>query len=287
MEARGRQRAVGWSRAIASLLFTLVVTTSFAHAAEAQVPARPDHDPTDAEVAEARALFMAGQAAVDAGRWADAVQSFSRAYELSGVAAALYNLGFAYRALGRHREARDAFDTLLEEFPRFDRDKRREARRYRDESAARVASIRLLGLDPGRRYVVRFDGAPVPDDGTRPLAIEADAGGHTLTVRAPGFSPFVWEGEVGDSEHASVDVELTTVTVGGGGDSGGGGGDAYMGSGDEYGGGTDRVDEGGGFPWEWVAVAIVGVLVAGGALAGYIIWQEVQLDGESMRVKEL
>jgi hypothetical protein len=29
------------------------------------------------------------------------------------------------------------------------------------------------------------------------------------------------------------------------------------------------------------------MLLAGGALAGYLVWQEVQLDGESMRVKEL
>jgi len=242
-------------------------------------------DPTQSEIAEARALFMAGQAAVDSGRWADAVDSFSRAYDLSGVAAALYNLGFAYRALGRHVEARDAFDGLLEDHPRFDRQKRREARRYRDESAGRVGQVTLSGLDENRRYLLRFDGQAVADDGTRPLVVEGDPGAHTLTVRTPGFVPFVWEEELRDGQQITVDVEMDEIqvaVVGGGGAVGGG-----AGAGSGLGGGTEQpeVDEGG-FPWwGWV---IIGAVVVGGGLAAYfIINGEMQLQGESDRVYDL
>jgi tetratricopeptide (TPR) repeat protein len=238
-----------------------------------------------AEIAEARALFMAGQAAVESGRWADAVDSFSRAYDLSGVAAALYNLGFALRALGRHHEARDAFNRLLEEHPDFDREKRREARRYRAESADRVVQVSVDGLDDGVRYVIRLDGQPVADDGRRPLLVEGDPGTHTLTVRAPGFSPFLWEGELADGELRTVDVEMAAVSVGGSGTNAGTEHGSGNGSRTGNGSGTDASE---GFPgWGWALIITAVVLLAGGALAAYFIYDAAQLDGESNRVYEL
>ncbi|MBW2460785.1 MAG: tetratricopeptide repeat protein [Deltaproteobacteria bacterium] len=264
------------SLALAVLVSLLPVSTALAQ------------EPTQSEIAEARALFMAGQAAVDSGRWADAVDSFSRAYDLSGVAAALYNLGFAYRALGRHVEARDAFDGLLDDHPRFDRQKRREARRYRDESGDRVAQITLSGLQENRRYLLRFDGQAVADDGTRPLLVEGDPGVHTLTVRTPGFVPFVWEDELRDGERTTVDVEMEEVQVGVVG--AGGAGAAGSGAGSDLGGGSEQpeVDEGG-IPGWGVAVIIAAVVVAlvGGGIAAYAIYQSMQLQGESDRVYDL
>ncbi len=249
-----------------AVAFCLLLLPSLASAQEA----------TDAEIAEARALFMAGQAAVESGRWSDAVDSFSRAYELSGVAAALYNLGFALRALGRHREARDAFNRLLEDHPRFDREKRQEARRYRNESAGRVVRLTLEGLEPGSRYVIRFDGQPVADDGERPLLIEGDPGAHTLTVRAPGFSPFVWDGELEDGDQRDVDVDMQPVSVGGGTGAGSGSGSG-TGAGTGTGTGTGTVDEGGGFPW-WGWVLISAALLIGGGVAAYLIYEGAQLQ---------
>jgi Tetratricopeptide repeat/PEGA domain len=257
-------------RLLVSLLFLVIPATASAQ----------EHEPSDAEIAEARALFMAGQAAVDSGRWADAVESFSRAYDLSHVPAALYNLGFALRALGRHREARDAFDRLLEEHPRFDRDLRREANRYRAESAGRIARLSLSGLEESRRYVVRFDGEAVNDDGRRPLEVEGDPGAHTVTVRAPGFNPFVWEGTLTDGQQLTVDVDMTALSSGGTGHDH----DAILGNGGD---GTTSTDRGG---HGWVGWAIAGgILVAIGVavIVGVVLFDNAQLQGLSDRVYEL
>jgi hypothetical protein len=80
----------------------------------AQPPEPPDREPTQTQFVEARDLFVRGTSFVENGQWADAITTFSQAYELSGVPPALYNVAFALRALGRHVESRDAFEALLE-----------------------------------------------------------------------------------------------------------------------------------------------------------------------------
>jgi hypothetical protein len=243
------------------LAFSLVLFGSSAHA-------------QSTEVAEARALFQAGEAAVEAGRWADAVDSFRRAYELSNVPAALFNLGYALRALGRHREARDAFAELLREHPRFDRELREEARRYRAEAETRIAILLLQGLDPRTRYALRFDGRPLTDDGRRPVSLEADPGAHTLTVRLEDRPPFVWEGDVSPGARLEIDVEFPSVATNGNGE--------LVITEDPI----DPPDEEGSVvesPWFWILIS-VGVLGAGAAIAGYLIWDGMQVDPETNRV---
>ena len=242
--------------------------------------ARAQGEPTEAELQEARALFVAGQAAVESGRWADAVERFSRAYELSGVPTALYNVAYALRSLGRHRESRDAFRRLMAEHPDLDDATRSEAERSLAEVEARVAVVSVQGLDEGTRYTVRFDGRRIEDDGSRPLRIDADPGEHTLTIRSPETEPFVWEGTLGDGEAMTVEAELTPVSIGGGGGVGAGAG---AGS-----GGTGPTDDGGSFlssPWLWIAVGVV--LLAAGAGVAYLLYQDAQLDPNSDRVYEL
>jgi len=243
-----------------------------ATSAAAQEPGR---NPSEAEVEEARALFMAGEAAVDSGRWADAVESFSRAYELSGVAAALYNVAYALRSLGRHVESRDAFRRLFSQHPDMAPELRQEAERYLEEEEARIAVVELSGLDADTRYTVRLDGARRADSGDRPLRLEADPGTHTVMVRTPETEPFVWEGELADGARRDIEVELAPI-----GSEGGGGGSGGAGSG--------TVDGGGGLtssPWFWLAVGVV--VVGAGAGAAYLLHDGAQLDPMSNRVYEL
>ena len=223
----------------------------------------------EADLEEARARFVAGQAAVESGRWADAVDDFRRAYELSEVPAALYNVGFALRALGRHREARDVFDRLLTRHPDMDATLREEAQRYRREAAARVVALELIGLEPGVPHAIRFDGRPVADQGQRPVSIEGDPGTHALTVRRDGYEAFVWEGALRDGERREIAVELLPLGSGGGGASG-----------------TDGDDGGSIFtsPVFWV---VVGALLVGGGVAAYLILQDGGLEPNSDRVVEL
>lgn len=67
--------------------------------------------------AEAHALFSAGEAAYGEGRYAAALNYFRQAYEMSGRALLLYNIGSAAEHLRRDEEALEAFERYLAETP--------------------------------------------------------------------------------------------------------------------------------------------------------------------------
>ena len=78
-------------------------------------------------------------------------------------------LAFALRALGRHRDSRDAFDRLIREHPDFDAERLEQAEVYLDEATSRVAVIEILALADALRYRISFDGQGIEDDGDRPV----------------------------------------------------------------------------------------------------------------------
>jgi hypothetical protein len=216
---------------------------------------------TDADRAQARALFQAGAAAVEAGRWADAVSSFRSAYELTGAASALFNTGFALRALGRYREARDAFVELAT-LTNVSDTMRAQSEELLAEVRMRIARVRLGGLEAELRYGVRLDGVGVEDEGTRPLMLEADPGTHAVDVTLTGYEPFTWSGQLGDG--ALLDVPVSLVEVQGG---GGGGG---------------VVEE----AWFWLLIG--GVVLAGaGVVTYFVLDDQAQLRGQSDHVVRL
>ncbi|NOY94443.1 MAG: hypothetical protein GXP55_24975 [Deltaproteobacteria bacterium] len=247
-------------RVLAFSLFLLLSLNTHAAAQRAR--------PSEANVTEARALFIAGQAAVDSERWADAVDSFRRAYLLVHAPSALYNVAYALRALGRHRESRDAFEQLLTEHDNLSEQLLTDSRRYLEEERGRVAVLMLMGLDPDSTYTVRLDGTGRSDDGQRPLLVEADPGSHTLTVRAPGVDqPFVWEGEVTEGAHVRVPLHFEEPATG-----------AEDGPEESHGGVLRS-------PIFWT---IVGVLVVGGAVsAGVMLNRGDTVSPQSDRVYNL
>jgi tetratricopeptide (TPR) repeat protein len=199
---------------------------------------------------QARQLFVEGSADVDSGRWADAIEKFERAYSLSCAPSALYNLAMALRALGRHREARDAFDRLLANHPNLTGELQANTTMYRREEAARVAVLELAGVDPDVRPEISLDGRSVPDQGARPIVIETDSGAHSLVLQVPSFQPFLWEGSLADGQRQSVQVSLAPLPEGAG-----------------------------EFEYWPILVAIAGVLVAGAAIGvGVYLWDEAQID---------
>ncbi len=170
------------------------------------------------DVSRARALFIDGSRDVEGFRWADAIPKFEESYALSCAPSALYNLAMALRALGRHRDARDAFDRLLANHPDLAGDLRSNSEQYRREEAARVAVLLLAGLEPNMDPDISFDGQSVGDDGARPLRIETDAGAHTLVAQIPEHQPFLWEGRVGDGQTQTIELRFVPIPRGGGGD---------------------------------------------------------------------
>lgn len=218
---------------------------------------------SDADREEARALFAAGQAAVDAGRWTDALDAFQRAYELTHVPSALFNAAFALRALGRFRDAEAAFVELLS-LEGTRPDMREEATTYLEEVRGRLATVRLIGVPdvtPEAAPVVRLDAVPVTDDGTRPLELHADPGHHALDVSMPGFDRFEWTGDLADGEVRTLAVELfplSTATA--------------------PAGGGDITSE----AWFWVVLSVAVLGVAGGVVGGVVADDQAQLRPESM-----
>ena len=232
---------------VRSLLAALLVTSLALAPTEAEAQLRCNR--VESQQEEALALFVAGLDAVEALRWSDAVERLEQAYVISCQYAALYNLGIALRALGRHREARDAFEHLLAEHPDMPEEMRANAQTYRSEESGRVATLELLGLEPGLRPELSFDGRPVADDGRRPLEIETDAGTHSLIARLPQHQPFVWEGSLGDGQRESVSIDFEAIV------------------------GGDRFD-----PTGVIIGIVAAVLVAGGVVGGVLGYEATRLQ---------
>ncbi len=92
----------------------VLCATALAQESAEQGQAKAADDTLDAE---ARALFQAGELAFQQGRFQNAMEYFTRAYELSGRPGLLYNIGNAADRLRKDAEALAAFEQYLEEKP--------------------------------------------------------------------------------------------------------------------------------------------------------------------------
>lgn len=196
---------------IASTIFAVLI--GFGASAEAQrmvVPA-PDGEPSPEDLSTARAQFAAGTEAAEHGRWSDALGAFREAYELSGISAALYNVGTTYRSLGQHVLARDTFEQLLREHPELSDDMKSTVRELRDEVAARVAALELRGVPADGSFDLRLDGRRAELAAERPIRLEVEGGRHTVRLSEPRYEPFVWEGAIAEGDTRVVDVEFVAI----------------------------------------------------------------------------
>lgn len=185
-----------------SWLLVALLALSFSSHAAAQAAGEEE---------EARQAFIQGSEAANEGRWADSLQYFQQAYMLSGVPTALYNAAMALRALGRHREARDAFQRILDEHG--DSPAAEQSLEKRAEEAARVAMLILAGLDADADYSIRLDGRPVDVDRGITIELETDPGRRGLVAEREGYEPFTWEGDLSDGERRTIAVEMAEIEV--------------------------------------------------------------------------
>lgn len=171
--------------------------------------ARGSAQSSDANRDAARDAFLRGQQAADSGRWSDALREFEQAYLMSGVPTALFNAGMALRALGRHKEARDTFDRLIESHP--DSPATEQARPLRDEEAARVAVLELAGLDPSAEYELRLDGRRLDVPAEPVTEVEVDPGQHGLSAEREGYETFTWEGRLDDGARERIEIVMAEL----------------------------------------------------------------------------
>ncbi len=220
--------------------------------------AAPVHaQPSPGDREQARALFAAGQAAIDAGRWTDALDAFQRAYELSHLPVTLFNAAFALRALGRYEDAAAAYEALLAQ-DHVPHPMVVEARGYLEEVRARIASITLEGLPDDAITTIHLDAEGVADDGTRPLRLSTDPGHHAIDVSLTGHQRFEWAGELANGQALQLAVSLPISLDGPG---------------------TSRPTEIYEEAWFWVVMGVVVVGAAAGIIGGVIADQQAQFRG--------
>ena len=175
-----KPRAARWFLAASALL---AVAPAAAQVAPDDAGAAAPPTEADAARDSARAHFQRGVGYIEAERWADAITELRAAQELRVTASVMYNLGLAYRAVGRNREAMAAF----REFTRL------SGAAANPEIAARVdAYTRELGagltrialeIEPPTARVV-IDGAAARAN----ESVEVDPGRHVVLAEAEGFA---------------------------------------------------------------------------------------------------
>lgn len=135
-------------------------------------------------VESARQLFSEGQAALEEGRFTDAVRAFQGSLRLSDRPGTMFNLGLAYRGLDQCREAVDAFEQVIG----LSQDDRlvTQSRALREEASRCVGHVALTIA--GRATEVLVDGDPVRLlDGQHDLSL--NPGHHTFEARREGHVP--------------------------------------------------------------------------------------------------
>lgn len=107
---------------------------------------------------EARALFAAAEIAYSDGRFESALESFQRAYDLSGRPELLYNIGLSAERLRQDERALSAYRSYLEE------------RRETPNRASVEARIRIL-----EQAIASHTPAPAPEVETSPAPVDQPA----------------------------------------------------------------------------------------------------------------
>lgn len=159
--------------------------------------------PSDADTA--RELYVSGHEAARVGRWADALKRFEASFSLAPNAATLFNIAVAMRSLGRHKEARNAFDRLLQSYgAELDEPTRTQAKTLRAEEAARLAVVRVTTFVP---CMLRIDGALSSDRGVAERVVEVDAGRRAFSVECPKRKPMTRELKVAEGARTQLTLK--------------------------------------------------------------------------------
>jgi hypothetical protein len=176
-------------------------------------PARPRSSPSAISL-EAREHFAAGVALLqdpDGEKIEEAYREFRTAFEMSGSAKILGNIGLCAMKLERDGEAIEAYARYLREVPNIDADERAQIVRDLQTLTVGVARLAISTDKPGVRLVdvrvpvrgERITNVYGPVDGKTSIGLRP--GHHVITARLAGYDEATWEVEAyagGRDEHA-------------------------------------------------------------------------------------
>jgi hypothetical protein len=170
------------------LVLSLLSTGNVAHAQES---------PEDA-----RAHFERGVQLVDQSRWSEAVRELEAARAIRTTAPLLYNLGLAYRAVGRVREALSAFREFLDRLgPSGSAARRGEVDGYITELTARLSHLHVRVAPEGAAITIDGHAAESSD-------LDLDPGSHRLRVAREGWQNEEQEVSLSPGEERTVSITL-------------------------------------------------------------------------------
>jgi serine/threonine-protein kinase len=187
-------------RTLAAVAIALAAVTGSPRQAAAQ---------SKEDLARADALFNAGKALTDAGRYQDACAKFAESKRLApGLGVTLY-LADCYEHIGRTASAWTEFRSA-EGQARERNDKRADVARAHAQALepklCRIA-ITVAPTVPLRGLQVLRDGSPVEQEEVG-LAVPVDPGDHAVVVTSPGHAPRTLSARVGpDSPSATVVID--------------------------------------------------------------------------------
>lgn len=162
--------------------------------------------PANADPATAKQHFDQASAAYKAGRYREAAELFSRAYEVDRHPEILFNIARSYEKAGDDPKALENYRRYLQRVPEStDRalvEQRIEEIVQRIE-APRLQRLKVLSTPGGARVVL--DGVEV---GKTPWSGELETGKHTIVLERPGFLPATREVTVTRGRPVALDVTL-------------------------------------------------------------------------------
>jgi hypothetical protein len=157
--------------------------------------------------AEAARAKDAGDTAMDAFRFDEALAAYERAYALAPTPVLLYNRGRALQALGRYPDALDQLDAFAKTAPPDLKAKVPALDALIADVRGKICTVTLETGTVGARVQV---GATVV--GNTPLPpLRLNAGKATITVEAEGFEPFRREVELPGGGTALVHADLVPL----------------------------------------------------------------------------
>ena len=134
-----------------------------------------DESEGGSEDALGRAEFVHGRDAYAAGNYEESLVAFSRAYELTGRKALLYNIGLAHDRLRHDAEALAAFEEYLEHVPDS---------QFRDQVEGRISALRQAEREREQENAAREAAAQEEIERARREAEDARAAALAAEQRA-------------------------------------------------------------------------------------------------------
>ena len=143
---------------------------------------------------------------VDRREFAQAITEFERAYEVGKHFSVLYNLGLAYAAVGRYRQARDRLRAYLDQgASELSEQRQSDVRSLIDGYQAKLGKLAIVTVPAAAEVLI--DGEP-----ERASEVELDPGRHVVTVRAAGHAEATVIVDLNSAEERRLNVELRALT---------------------------------------------------------------------------